>query len=305
MARMNNGYIGVDKRSVLDGVISLNKQALQPTMMLDRISSASLAGAWGLRKLRSSYAGNACEVRNSSSNALLEIGFSNQNLNTTQLASHVSSNNGLISSLFDQSGNARHLAQATSASQPKLVSSGTVEVINTKPAILWDGSDDALTTTNLIAGLTNNNAFSIVIVWQKVSASFSAIVNQGKNASYYHFGLISDNTNNGLRWRNTNNDFLFGGNTNTTSQLQIISVVSSGGVTEAFRNGSSIGTTSNGITASGTISGDELAVGKRGGSSSEYLNARISEIVIYTRALSSTERQTLEADCSAYYGITI
>jgi hypothetical protein len=305
MARMNNGFIAIDKRTVLDGVISLNKQALQPTLLLDRISSTSLVGAWGLRKLRSGYTGNCCEVRNGSSNALAEIGFNGQDLNTAALAAHISSSSGLTSALFDQSGNSRHFYQSTSGSQPRLVNAGTVEVINTKPAIFLDGTDDSLISTNLVSGLSSNNSFSIFFVYQKINTAYSSIINQGKNASYFHYGIVSDNSGNGLRWRNTNNDFLFGSNTNTTSQLQIISVISSGGTTEIFRNGVSIGTTANGITSSSFVSGDELAIGKRGGQAGEFLNARISVMVMYTRALTIAERQALEADCGAYYGITV
>jgi hypothetical protein len=305
MARMNNGYVGVDKRQVLDGVISLNKQALQPTLLLDRISTTSLVAAWGLRKLRSGYTGNCCEIRNSSSNALTEIGFIGQDLNATAIASHISSNSGLTSALFDQSGNSRHFYQATNASQPRLANAGTVEVIAGKPAIFLDGTDDSLVSTSLISGLANNNAFTLFFVSQKTNTLYSTIINQGKNASYFHFGVISDNTNNGFRWRNTNNDYLFGSNTNTTSQLQIISVISSGGTTEIFRNGVSIGTTANGITSSSFVSGDELALGKRGGQASEFFQGRIAVMVALTRAITTAERQALEADCSAYYGITV
>jgi hypothetical protein len=302
---LNGGFVGIDKRNVMEGVSGWEKNFLQTNFLLDKISNTSLVGAWGLRKLRYAYTGNACEIRNSSSNAVAEIGFFGQDLNIAALATHTGSNNGLTSALFDQSGNARHFLQTTPASQPRLVSAGTVEVINTKPAIFLDGTDDSLIISSLITSLANNNDFSIFLVIQKTSAVLSAIVNQGKNASYFHFGLTSDATTNAFRWRNTNNDFQFGTNTNTIAQLQIISVVSSGGTTEIFRNGTSIGTTANGITAASIVAGDELALGKRAGQASEFFQGRISIMVLLTRALSTGERQTLEADCGAYYGITI
>lgn len=304
MARMNNGYIGPDKRNVFDGVISLNKQALS-SLILDKISNTNLAGAWGLRKLRTAYSDNCVQVRNSSTNALAQIGFSGQDLNTTALATHVGSVNGLTSVLYDQSGNNRHFSQSTNASQPRLSVSGTPEVINSKPAIFLDGSDDSLLAASLIPNLVNNNAFSLFLVMQKTAATEASIINQGKTGSYYHYGIRTDATTNSFRWRNNNNDYVFGSNTNTLAQLQIISVISSGGTTEMFRNGTSIGTTANGITAASFVSGDEFSLGKTAGSAANFFQGRIATLIIFTRALSTIERQLLEADASTYYAISL
>lgn len=304
MARMNNGYIGPDKRNVFDGVISLNKQALS-SLILDKISNTNLAGAWGLRKLRTAYSDNCVQVRNSSTNALAQIGFSGQDLNTTALATHVGSVNGLTSILYDQSGNGRHFSQSTNASQPRLSVSGTPEVINSKPAIFLDGSDDSLLASSLIGSLVNNNAFSLFLVVQKTAATEALIISQGKTAAYFHFGIRTDATTNAFRWRNNNNDYVFGSNTNTLAQLQIISVISSGGTTEMFRNGTSIGTTANGITSNSFVSGDELALGKVAGAGASFFQGRIATLIMFTRALSTLERQLLEADASTYYGISL
>ena len=305
MARMNNGYLGPDKRNVFDGVISLNKQALLSSLILDKISNTNLAGAWGLRKLRTAYSDVCVQVRNSSTNALAQIGFSGQDLNTTALASHVGSVNGLTSVLYDQSGNNRHFSQSTNASQPRLSVSGTPEVINSKPAIFLDGSDDSLLAASLIPNLVNNNAFSLFFVMQKTAATGGIIINQGKTAQYFHYGIQTDATTNTFRWGNTNNYYVFGSNTNTLAQLQIISVISSGGTTEMFRNGTSIGTTANGIAAASFVSGDELALGKVAGSAASFFQGRIATLIIFTRALSTTERQLLETDSSNYYGISL
>jgi hypothetical protein len=103
-------------------------------LLLDAYTGATVA--YSVRKLREAYSGSAIRVRRSSDNTEQNIGFVNNELDTASLLSFVGANDGFVTTWFDQSGNASNLIQTTAANQPRIVSSGTIEVnANGKPAV--------------------------------------------------------------------------------------------------------------------------------------------------------------------------
>jgi hypothetical protein len=111
-------------------------------LLLDTYTGA--AAAYSLRLLRSGYTGSAIKVRRASDNTEQDIGFANNELDTTSLASFCSSTNGFVTTWYDQSGNAQNATQTTAANQPQIVSSGSVILENGKPAVEFDGINDRL-----------------------------------------------------------------------------------------------------------------------------------------------------------------
>jgi len=111
---------------------------------LDRYKT-DLAAAYSLRRLLTSYKGAAIRVREDSGNTEADIGFdSSGNLDTTALLAHTGANSGYVVTWYDQKGslNATH---ATAGNQPRIVSSGTVDVDGGGlPQIIFDGSNDYL-----------------------------------------------------------------------------------------------------------------------------------------------------------------
>jgi hypothetical protein len=111
----------------------------QNTPLLDTYSGA--AAAYSLRKLRTAYTGDAVEVYNGSSYA--DIGFNVfGELDTVALAAHCGSNDGFVSTWYDQAGS-NDATQTTTGQMPKIYD-GTTGVVteNGKPALDFDGSDD-------------------------------------------------------------------------------------------------------------------------------------------------------------------
>jgi len=96
------------------------------------------AAAYSLRLLRSAYTGDAIQVRRASDNTTQDIGFVNNELDVTSLESFCSGTNGFVTTWYDQSGNGRDATQSTAASQPQIVSSGSVITENGKPIIFND-----------------------------------------------------------------------------------------------------------------------------------------------------------------------
>jgi len=106
------------------------------SLLLDVYANADVA--FSLRRLRSGYTGPVVRVRRSSDSA--EADFTAAEVSGGSLAAWVGAgNNGFVRTWYDQSGNARHGQQATSANQPKVVNSGSL-VVNDKgkPGILCD-----------------------------------------------------------------------------------------------------------------------------------------------------------------------
>jgi hypothetical protein len=118
--------------------------------------------AYSVRKLRTAYTGACMRVRRSSDNTEQDIGFSGNDLDTAALLSFVGSTNGFVTTWYDQQGS-NNVVQTSSASQPRIVASGVVELENGKPSINWYGTSQFLNGGNILnIGLGNDMAAFLV-----------------------------------------------------------------------------------------------------------------------------------------------
>jgi hypothetical protein len=151
----------------------------QNTPLLDTYSGA--AAAYSLRRLSSTYTGDAVEVYNGSSYA--DIGFNVfGELDTVALAAHCGSNDGFVSKWYDQSGNTNTAAQTTTSKMPKIYD-GVTGVItegsagNEKPAVEFDGSDDVLNGSSI----NPTNDLTMLVVYNCSSSNtFNTLFGQGR-----------------------------------------------------------------------------------------------------------------------------
>jgi hypothetical protein len=134
----------------------INPYFFEQPLLLDLYPNA--ATAYSVRKLRTAYTGNCIRVRRSSDNAEQNIGFVNNELDTTSLLSFVGAGNGFVTTWYDQSGNGFDVTQTTAANQPRIVSSGVLELQNSKPTLYFDGTNDHLINNNVNI-LNNKNKF--------------------------------------------------------------------------------------------------------------------------------------------------
>jgi len=117
--------------------------------------------AYSLRSFDSSADPNVVNVRRSSDNATQD--FKASEITDGTLATWVGSgNDGFIATWYDQSSNSENATQTTASQQPKIVSSGTVVLENSKPAIDFDGSDDELVLANAILSTSSTRNYSAV-----------------------------------------------------------------------------------------------------------------------------------------------
>jgi hypothetical protein len=101
--------------------------------LLDTYSGSSVA--YSLRKLSSTYSGNCIRVRRSSDNTEQNIGFVANVLDTASLLTFCGSGSGFVTTWYDQSGNANNATQSNATYQPNIVTSGSVNLLNSKPTI--------------------------------------------------------------------------------------------------------------------------------------------------------------------------
>jgi len=121
----------------------MNNRILRPLarpLLLDAVPGA--AAAYSLRQLSNAYTGPVVTVRRSSDNA--EADFKASEIDDGTLAAFCGAGDGLVKTWHDQSGNGNDASQATAGYQPKIVSSGSLVLQEGRPAIDFDGVDDAL-----------------------------------------------------------------------------------------------------------------------------------------------------------------
>ena len=255
------------------------EEAVEANLVLDTYTGA--AGAYSLRKLRTAYTGYAVEVYNGSSYA--DIGFTNDVLDTTALASHCGSSDGFVSKWYDQSGNTNTAAQTVTGSMPKIYD-GTTGVVtegsagNEKPAVQFDGTDDTLLTgvDFLVKG-----TFSVATATGTGNVFASA--NTGSE-----FLRSSTSTQYQLR-----NSIKFSFSTDTTSQSLVYAANDT--TSELAVNGSASVTD----TAPQTDAFDSVALGS---GTINFLNGNIQEVIIYETNQSSN-RTGIETNINTFYNI--
>ncbi len=127
--------------------------------LLDTYGGA--AAAYSLRKLSSTYSGNAIRVRRSSDNAEQNIGFNaDGSLNTSALTTFVGAGNGFVTTWYDQSGSGRNMTQTTANLQPTIVSAGSILLQSGKPKISLSGGK-WFTSNTPYSSTTRRDAFFV------------------------------------------------------------------------------------------------------------------------------------------------
>ena len=151
----------------------------QNTPLLDTYSGA--AAAYSLRKLSSTYTGDAVEVYNGSSYA--DIGFNVfGELDTVALASHCGSNDGFVSKWYDQAGS-NDATQTTTANMPKIYDGTTgVELKNARPIMINTNGN-----AHLVSSLQINGGTHVFHV-QGITTTYPLCISLGGGFAYYMYG---------------------------------------------------------------------------------------------------------------------
>lgn len=272
------------------------------TLLLDFYPNA--AAAYSLRLLTSTYTGDAIEVRRASDNTTQDIGFVNNELDTTSLESFCSGTNGFVTTWYDQSGNGRDASQTTAASQPQIVSSGSVILENGKPSVQFDGTDDFI----------NNNSFASSFDSDLSSFSVGKLSDTGTKVLY---GFGNTSSNNAIRYYGTSalsslQPFYQDRDDSVTSNLAYIyvgvstsqhlaSVISDFSSSRTINVNSTLSNSNNDTL--GVVTLNTFALGALIRTSTGlYLNGNIQELILY-QSDQSSNRTGIETNINDFYSI--
>ena len=227
---------------------------------------------------------------------IAEIG----DLDINALLAHVGSGNGFVTTWYDQSGNARNATQTTAGNQPQIVASGAVITEGGQPAIKYDGTSQRFDMPSIPF---NMNAISVNVVAKLNNTGDSGILfsSPDPNRVYVPFFAGSSQSLN-VGYATNATAFGFGGSNLTDRYLWQLNAGAS--TTNAWRNG--VASTAV-ASSSAAETGNDINIGsyQAGGSTvSNFWNGTAQEVIFFTSALSTTDRQTLERNEGAYYGIS-
>jgi hypothetical protein len=306
----NNVYDITVRATDLAGNATDRAVALTVTrpFVLDTLGNSG-AASFSLRLLDADYAGKATkaiQVRRSGDGALADIGFTaSGDLDTAALLAHVgTTGSGFVRTWYDQSGNGRHATQTDPTRQPKIVSNGVIETQNGRPVLCPDGIDDTMVVSS--SGVTTYplsiNAVLFRLdanekgAWVKLGGDNPDGVGIGIGASSFDVAganLIGLKEN--VVWVNTST---------TVAPQAIVTMLQPSGTsaTEIYQNG-----VLSTITAGATNApiAPSPSINLFGYGTTRLASNPTGEVHIFSSTLSTTDRQTLERNQGAYFGVTV
>ena len=120
---------------------------------------------YSLRQFTEAETLNAIRVRRSSDDTEQDIGFdANGDLDTTALLAFVGTggtDNGFVTTFYDQSGNGNNATNSTESEQPLVVSGGALVTENGKAAIQFDGVDDTFDSASFLNALDDASIINV------------------------------------------------------------------------------------------------------------------------------------------------
>ena len=278
-----------------------------PGYVLDDYPSA--ATAYSLRLLRSAYTGSAIRVRRASDNTEQNIGFVNNELDTSSLTSFCSGTNGFVTTWYDQSGNGRDATQTTAANQPQIVSSGSVILENGKPSIQLNGSNSFMEMQSVGNLINNVNYFNSFILLQSNSNSnicvFESTYPDGYARVLSERGRTTTNAY-GIGGRRVRaNSFIYNVSNTTTSSFVLMSNIIdySNSNLYIYQNGTNVASNTSYQTDGSTDTNTtNFVFFKRAVLTESFFNGKCSELLFYTSDQSSN-RTGIETNINDFYSI--
>jgi hypothetical protein len=217
-------------------------------------------------------------------------------------AAGVDSDGGAVTRWRDLSGKGADAVQAESASRPLLVAGA----IGGAPGLVFDGSNDWL---GIGPGFRDfsQGCTAIFVVQPDQPRNWARFIDFARSAGNSNVMFYRETTTTNFRYGNyyangSSNILTTGGLLQpATSAVLAVNHLPDGSV-KIFHNGSLVAERT-GMAVPNTALRTRNYIGRSNWSSDAYYSGAIAEIILYNRALGDLERETLEADVRAVYGI--
>jgi hypothetical protein len=295
------------------GIVTSSQRLMLP---LDYLPVSQIAAAWSIRKLRTAWGGFLIAVRRSSDNAAVNV--SPDSNGVVSLSSPVSgggpptlgawlgANNGFITAYYDQSGNGNTASNATQAQQAQIATTGVINLINSRPAPLYSGTQFYSAADSVSLGLnTAMTAFFIARFtgFGAVSALMDKRITSGVMTGYHYY--VAGNVF-GMQWNST-----IGGSTAVsptlgTGTLMALTCRSTLGVSSTYyQNRAIIGTPQSFSSSGSSVNNVALLLGGHSsGNTSLYLQGYLPEcFFINTSLVAETTMSAIVNDQRRFYSL--
>lgn len=266
------------------------------TGVLDGVPAA--AAAFSLRRLRSAHTGALLRARRSSDNVQQDIGATvGGNLDTAALATFCGASSCFVQTLHDQSGNGLDAVQANATLQPRIFSGGITDAEGGRPALLFASAAPVLIAP-AIPGQTITGTFNAVGRLAETSVNRHIIGDRGGG------GRIIRAVAGGTGFLVANIGASAASLPGSPLQQRIVTMLSGisgvSGVLDGAVSAGGTGTVFNGDSYPFWIGGGGFGQSAVG----DWIGT-ISEAMVFNTTLSPAERQALERNQGAYYGIAV
>ena len=205
--------------------------------------------------------------------------------------------NLIVTAWADQSGNGNNANSNDFVSKPLFSSSS----INSKPAVLFRDGSWMVTPANSI-GSDGNITIFVALRNNVEEESTKFLIKKGDSAAYenevWAISLVE-----GFGFVDINEEAWSFSQYTLPASTSILTAISSGGESSVFRNGTSVGDPSTTAGVSPNSSSQSIGIGASNNGSYGGIDADIAEIIIYSRTLTTPERQEVEAYLNSKYQI--
>ena len=292
----------------------------QNQFLLDQINTTSPSAAYSIRKLKRTYTGYAMRVRRSSDNAIGDLTFdasgvvsATSNVIITSVGTGALTLGGsykfntffsgtsvYVVTWYDQSVNARHVSQATSANQPRIVNAGTLELSNTKASIRFINASSTVLQCNVpVASLFPSGYLGSVALVLEASLGTTSAFGFSDGAMNRWQAHMNESGNLYFDVGSSYNRLLYN-NTANAGLLRNYVLVSAASSMQIWVGGVNVASSTFTMSACTTgvfnIGGIPLFPG------AWYHDNHQSELIAFPKALSSAELSIIQANQKAFYG---
>jgi hypothetical protein len=295
----------------------------RPSHLLRRLwacrwTPSARARPFSVRLLRTAYgfASPCIDVRRSSDNAVATIPFKLYApratpywLDEDATLAHCGAGNGFVPAWYDQTTNARHITNAVTGQQPRIVNAGVIEKQNGLPALYFDNALNSRLTNAFPFMFAAGSATAIIAAKLATQSNRTlwAERNSGTATPIYRMELGGTGNNDiAYRWRNdaatTTSANLFIDEVNDT--LRNYALRDTGSQFQPYVNGVEEAPVN--YTRSGATTVNIFGLGANPTSANiEAITGHISEAIFFGSALSNANMNTINLSQGAAFGISV